>query len=83
MILFARVAQQANDVRQTGTLSGPMIARASVSVCAQNVAHAILAILLESIPVKAWLANLTVGAIGIVEALETTSSMWIAVPSSA
>lgn len=82
MIFFTSVAEISNDVRETRTLSIAMIARSGAGVSSQNVAHAILAILFQGVTEVSRFAILAIRSIGIVETLQTSSGVRVAISRS-
>lgn len=72
----------ADNVGQARALSASMVARASLAVSSQRVALALLAVLFQRVAVEACLADLTVRSVGVVETLQATARLRIAVPRS-
>lgn len=80
VVLHALVAFLADNVRKTRALSHFAVTRAAVGVGAEQVAHALRALVLDGVSEEIRLASLAVEALGVEEALQTFSRPRIAIP---
>jgi hypothetical protein len=82
MIFFTSIANLSDDVGQTRTLTGTMIARSSTCIRTEDITLACLAVLLERIAVKIGFAYLAVVPVSIIEALKALARLGVAISHS-